>query len=73
MYQVKYRRWLVTRTIPTVLAHTYNKDQDKMGFFTPQGYFEVCKWSKHAIILGPDWKAQLDLLEKERTEKQLQG
>lgn len=68
MYSLTYRRKFspFKRTIHSVLGHSYNPQTDKMWLSTASGGREILKWSSCEIHLGPDWKAYVDELEKQR-------
>jgi hypothetical protein len=68
VYSLTYRRKFspFKRTIHGVIGHSYNPQTDKMWILSSSGGREIMKWSSCEIFLGPDWKAHVDQLEKDR-------
>lgn len=75
MYSFTYRRrlWPFKKTIPNVEGHSYTPQTDKMWVQTSTGGREIRKWSQCEVFLGPDWKAYIEKIEKERLEREAKG
>lgn len=72
MYTFTYRRhlWPFKRTIKHALAHSYNRETDKMWVLLEDGGIEIVKWSACAVSFGKDWKAHMEHLEAERLKRE---